>query len=261
MISLHRDTRNFGDESRYYKDFEPVDFGDDLASIARVISTYVWSPNQWLDGGRRREASWTRALYCVLDFDDGDVTIEQAKRTFADCIHIIGTTRSHQKPKGDFPACDRFRVVLKFERPIENLREFRASMGYWIGRFGSDSQCIDGARFYWPCEKIISICGDGDTVEVVEPPPPAPTPDYSAYRLEKAIPAWARGVLLLGAPRGRRNSTCYRLGVYLSQCGFCTEEILHLISHSPIDLPDDEAARAVTNGAKLGRQIMAEQHG
>ena len=253
MISLHRDTQNLGNQTRYYKDFEPVDFGDDLERLASVICRFAWSPNQWLDGGRRRQSSWTRALYCVLDFDDGVMTLDQAKMSFADCIHIIGTTRSHQRPKGDLPACDRFRVLLRFQRPIEDLKEFRASQAFWIGRFGSDESCIDGARFYWPCTSIVSIQTDGDTVEVIQPIVRKSTRNYDAYRSARVIPAHMHPTLRRGAEAGERNSTCFRLAAELTRCGFDGEQVFSIIDRSPIALSPDEKRRAVANGIKAAK--------
>jgi hypothetical protein len=253
VISLHPDTDHLGDEARYWKDFEPVDIGGALDTLARVIKERAWSPIQWWNGGRRKESNFARAGWCVFDFDDGMVSVQQAIRTFQDCIHVIGTTKSHR------PDHHRFRVLVPFERPIENAYEFKGNMRYWIGRFGSDDQCVDAARFYWPCKEIMSVAFTGETLEVILPPPPIPPKDFSAYRSAKALPTWAKGVLLTGAPRGKRNSTCYRLGLYLAQCGFDTDEIVGLIQASPIDLPVDEVTRAVVNGVKAGKQILAEQ--
>ena len=249
MISLHRDTENLGDETRYYKNFEPVDLKDDIATIARLIATYVWSPNQWLDGGRRRQSSWTRAQYCVLDFDDGAVTLDQAKRMFADCWHILGTTRSHQRPKGSMPACDRFRAVLRFERPIEDLAEFRTSQAFWVRRFGSDEACVDGARFYWPCLSIVSTQPEGDSLEVIAPLP-RPQRDYTLTRKVKMIPRYLHPVLMKGPQEGERNSVCFRLGAELTRCGFDADRVLQIVESAPISLSLEEIRRAVSNGIK-----------
>ena len=259
MISLHRDTANLGNKRKYNADFEPVDFGGDLAAIARAICRYAWSPSQWLDGGRRLQECWARALYCVLDFDDGMMTVAQAKRAFADCRHIIGTTRNHQRVKDRLPACDRLRVVVPFARVVENLAEFRASQAHWIGRYGSDDSCIDGARFYWPCKDIISIQTEGDAFEVIPPPPPPKRRDYTLTRQVRMIPRYLQPILMNGAPEGERNATCFRLGAELARCGFADERIYKIVEASPITLPIDELRRAVANGIKAARAEGAPQ--
>jgi hypothetical protein len=250
LISIHRDTEHFGDERRYYKDFEPVDFGGDLGALAIAVSRYAWSPSQWGEGGRRRQTNFIRAHYCVLDYD-GSLSLAQALRTFADCLHIIGTTRNHQKEKDGTPPQDRFRVLLKFERPIEDLMTFTANMRHWIGRFGADPACRDGARFYWPCVDIVSINSDGDVVEIV-PPPVIENPGrrYEVVRRAQVIPAYLQPILNQGAPQGTRNATCFRLGAELTRCGFSSDRVFEIVESSPMSLPLDELRRAVANGIK-----------
>lgn len=256
VISLHPDTQNIGNSSRYGYDFQPVDFGDDLERLAAAICRYTWAPSQWLgDGvraGRRRQDRWARALYCVLDYD-GTMTLAEARKRFCDMIHVIGTTRNHQKAKGRVPALDRFRVVLKFDRAIEDLDTFRASMAFWINRYDADPSCKDAARYYWPCVDIVSVQAEGETVEVIPPPMAPRRQNYAAIRTAKIIPSYLHPLLRDGAPEGARNSTCFKLGAELTRCGFAEGEVLAIVAKAPMGLPPDELRRAVENGIKAAR--------
>jgi hypothetical protein len=236
------------DEKRFAFGFCLVHFGDNVGSIASAVSRYAWSPIVW-ENGRRLAANFKSAAWCVLDYDDGLTTVAQAVRMFADCAHVIGTTKSHQVAKGDRPACDRFRVLLKFERPITDLAAFKASMSYYVSRFRSDDQCVDGARFYWPCQNIISFSSEGERLEIIQPvATPKKTFDFSAYREIKAVPRIFHDVLLNGAPVGKRNSACFLLGLNLWQCGFNADEITAMILKGPMGLNESEVRRSVENG-------------
>ena len=254
MISFHRDIEHVGDARRYSDGFEPANI-DEVDRIALGISRFPWSGIQWL-GGRRAQRHFGRAAWCVLDFDDGALSLPQAVNIFSDSVHVIGTTRSHQKEKKGLPPCDRFRVLLKFEQPIEDLETYRATMAYYIDRHGADPSCVDGARFFWPCVEIVSMQADGFAQEICTPVAYEPR-DYSVYREMKTMPRWIEGILKFGCGEGYRNTTCYKLGVHLTHCGFSTNEIVDLIAKSPIYLSLDEITRAVLNGARRGMEEMA----
>jgi hypothetical protein len=252
LISIHPNVSDLGKGRRYAEGFQTV-LPESTPALAALITRHAWSPCVWLDG-RRAKQNFQEARFCVLDFDDG-LSLAQAERMFADCWHIIGTTKSHQLAKGSEAPVDRFRVVLRFSETIRNADDFPYTMSYWINRFGADESCKDAARFYWPCREIHSMALDGDTVDVYTAPPRPPAKNYSAYRAAGAIPAYLHPVLRKGAPEGERNSTCFRLGAELTRCGFDADRVHQIVAKSPIDLPNDEKWRAVDNGIKAA---MAE---
>lgn len=258
MISFHRDIENIGNAKLYRERWVPANI-DDPERIALGISRFPWSGIQWYRG-HRLQKNFGRAAWCVLDFDDSELTLEQACKIFCDCMHVIGTTKSHQKAKNGVVR-DRFRVALRFEDPIEDLETYRASMRYYIAKYDADPVCVDGARFFWPCVEIKSF-GNGYTQEIVQPPPPKAPKDYSAYREEKALPHWIEGLLKYGCVDGARNTTCFKLGLYLVQCGFDEDEIVEMIMASPIPVGPhvvEEVTVAVRNGAKVGREEMRDK--
>ena len=69
-----------------------------VRDLYSIIESHVWSPIIWKDGYRAKK-NFTSARLLVLDFDDGNLTLEQAIEKFEPYIHIIGTTKSHQIEK------------------------------------------------------------------------------------------------------------------------------------------------------------------
>lgn len=132
---------------------------EDIKIISRIICKKTWSPCLFKDG-KRTERNFVAANFAALDFDSPETPLADIHRRICDMTHILGTTKSHQKEKNGV-ICDRFRLLLKFEKPIENIFTYRKTMKKLIDHYGSDKACVDGARFFWPCKEILSIeeCG------------------------------------------------------------------------------------------------------
>ena len=137
--------------------------------LSEIISQYVWSPILWKDGYRRK-ANFICARFMVLDFDDGFISLETAVQQFKECIHIIGTTKSHQKEKSGKPACDRFRVVLMWEKPITTCSTYEYNMSRAAHINGADLQACNGAMRFKPCVDIVSVSNHGKVFAVKIPP-------------------------------------------------------------------------------------------
>lgn len=126
--------------------------------VAKLICEFAWSPIVWVGGARKADA-FASAFWCALDFDDGSYTLAQAcdDVTQAGLAHVIGTTKSHGMPKGDAPACDRFRMLLRFDRVVDSRAVFERAMRAAMQDFvGADKSCKDAARFFFPCVDIVS---------------------------------------------------------------------------------------------------------
>lgn len=264
MISFHRDLEHLGDASRYWQGFETV-ATTDISRIKKGASLYAWSAIVW-GSGERHSSNFEIAHFCALDFDTPEFSLSQAiENIFPDFAHIIGTTKSHQKEKVTksgrvLPPCDRFRVVIPFEKPISDYRSYRYTMQYYIDRYGADTSCKDGARFFWP-SPAVSANEDPEALklDVIDAPPEKEERDYSVYRAERFIPRWIEGLLKFGCPDGTRNTTCFKIGIYLTKCGYQEDEITSLIMASPIPIGPEvraEVAAAVANGAKVGREEL-----
>ena len=114
------------DATRYAHDFKTSRI--DLDTLARGIQKCCWSAMVFRNK-HRAEANFIQSDLCVLDFDDGETTLSDAvENFFPDMQHIIATTKSHQLPKGDKPACDRFRVIIPWETTITDLTLLRHNL-------------------------------------------------------------------------------------------------------------------------------------
>lgn len=73
------------------------------------------------DGKHVRRCGDNVKQWTMLPIDvDKDMTIKQALTEFKDYEFVMYTSFNHQKPKGDEPPCDRFRLFFLLEHPVNN---------------------------------------------------------------------------------------------------------------------------------------------
>lgn len=221
-----------GSAAFYTRGFKTADTNAPEA-IANGIKGLVWSPCIWLQGNRS-EHNFEYADWCVLDFDNGELTLNEAVNNFCDMIHVIGTTKSHQKPKKGGPPTDRFRVMLKFDERVDNLRLYRWNMWKLTTVYPADPACKDGARFFYPCTEIVSASADGYTQEInTDLPDTFDRPPVRAVPVDgKGIPVWIKRVLSVVIPIGERNAEIYKMACDLTRCGFESGAVLDLVLRS-----------------------------
>lgn len=257
MISYHEATPNPATPWAYSRDWKVLTERDPLF-LVNVMKEYVWSPIIW-QGGQRQEKSFCYAFFATLDFDDGLMTLEEAKKTFCDLYHVIGTTKSHQKPKGDSPACDRFRVLFRFANMICDSQTYRYNMKRLLDYFPADPQCKDAARFYFPCQEIVQANFEEDSYsqEVFQAPM---TFDLLNPRKHEAFYAERFSDYFLNTEIrvGERNTACYRFAKDQIKLGRTSEkEIYDLIikskTYKDLEIPDalaKEISRAIKSAFK-----------
>lgn len=257
MISLHRN--QCFHQSAYGQGFQAITTVD-LRRIASAITRFVWSPIVWREG-QRRQSNFESAYFAVLDFDDGSFTLEDAKNSFCDVCHVIGTTRSHQVEKSGKPACDRFRVLLELEHPIIDLRSYRYNMSTLCARYTSDEACKDGARFFYPCMNIVSIVTDGDLWPVEKVPshfenPESKAPAEKLARLNwlryRELAPWCAKFLKYGKPfenKGRELSA-FMVASQMRLAGLSEDEAYSLLLTAPIDKTDFDAERELLHAVR-----------
>ncbi len=229
MISFH--LAKSLDSSSYARGFKTADTND-IERLKKAICGWVWSPCVWRDGVRKQD-NFLRADWCVLDVDSPEMTLEDACRRFCDMQHIIGTTKSHQKAKGAV-TCDRYRVLLRFERPILRLADYRFTMRKIVKRYPVDQQPKDGARFFFPCTQIVQGAADGYGEDVFDAPAGFDDPNAMPrkYAAAGTVTPFARWALSAIVPTGERNTTWYRASKDLTKTGKDPMEILGLIVDS-----------------------------
>ena len=256
MISYHPTTS--APAFAYNAGFKTVDTCD-LDRVKVGISKFAWSPIVWI-GGVRKQDNFVSSHFCVLDFDTPEMPLAEALRVFCDMQHIIGTTKSHQKPKGSV-VCDRYRVVIPWDEPLRELEQYRQNMRRVLKRYPADSACSDGARFYYPCTEIVSLCHDGYKEEI-QPynPQKVRSVAYQKALLDSAVlPRRITAALTRVIPEGERNTTVYQIAIYLAQLGLPPVAIVRRILDSPTykgrDIPPAllrEIQSTTLRGAKRG---------
>lgn len=260
MISWHPN-QSF-DPRVYHHGFQVADVLD-MWRLSRCIRRFCWSPIQW-KWGARSQKNFLKARLCALDFDDGEMTLAQAMDTFCDMRHVIGTTKSHRKNKNGVIA-DRFRVVLVFSEDIRDPRLYRFNMNC-MRRYPIDRACKDAARFFYPCNEIVSVSDDEEDYAVdvrKDIPKNFEKTDYERLRYYRDAHTIPREILIRlqhPIPKGERNKTVYGLAKDLCFLGIDYERILELlVSSQAIDLGEEEIIRTVRNGVDKALAELAER--
>jgi len=247
----------------YTEGFVAVDT-DDPARVAKCINTYSWSPSRFKDGYRKQE-NFLGANWLGLDFDSPEMSLEEMRRAVCDMVHVIGTTRNHQKAKGKpSVTCDRFRVLLRAERFMD-AGEYKATLYHLSRKWEIDSSCIDEGRHFYACIEIISVNLDPEAYlqEVITPPPVSAVDIVqqnlrrARYEATKALPRWLSQFLQVGTliRAGGRNNTIYAAAIELTNLGLPEPEIIQMIAGAPIDrtgLSDREFMRTIHSGCRRG---------
>lgn len=268
MISYHPDQKNIGKKECYFYDFHPIPI-DDPHRIAKALTSFVVSPCMFKEGrdkyGRlrnwyRHTACFVQANWIGLDFDEGP-TLAEMTRAFCDVVHVIGTTKSHQIPKGAIKhVCDRFRIFLKLPQTITKADEYKDILRFYVDRYDADNKCVDAARFFWPCKTITSVCDDGDTIDIRKKEiPKVSTYDIQSYREIKSVPPFIRHWLEFGVPQGEKNDVCFKIGIWLTKAGFSHAEIVSLVMASAIPNRHDRVEIEVYNTTLNGVRVALRE--
>lgn len=120
---------------------------NDLLDVVTMGKAYA--PAGFKNGHRKNENYLGDTNVVFLDIDDG-MTFIEAQTVFKELQCFIFTTRSHQKDKKG-KICDRFRVAIKLDKPINlDVLEYKIAMQSIFDFFGSvDRSTKDPARFYF----------------------------------------------------------------------------------------------------------------
>jgi hypothetical protein len=256
MISIWRGKRTSAADFAYGAE---MFFDGGIGTIAETIKHLPWSPCVW-HGGRRRADHFMLCDYLALDFDDGEMTLDNAvENCFCDINHVIGTTKSHRREKNGFIA-DRFRVVLALPRRITDAAEYSKIARHYVGIYGSDKACTDTARFFWPCNTIASVVTDADTLEIdevlAEPAIDASIKKTGNGSTSTLMAAWAVKILREGVSQNA-NGAVYRVSAHAAERGWSLDSTIAAVLNSTAltgkinDL--EEVKRVTANGWKRGR--------
>lgn len=236
-----------------------------MHDVASIVVKNCWSPISW-NGGLRKGDNFLEAGLCALDFDSPNYSLRQCITDHRGFIHLIGTTKSHQKEKRGV-VCDRFRLVIPFMEVVNKSADYKSAISHAILKYQSDEACSDLARFYYPCKEIVSLSEDGQSFQVMR--------DKNELFIKSDLhgsirnapfrtpPGWVLAVLRNGVPLGSRHHTCLRIAVALSARGFSEEEILKIICQSPFgcfpDIGFEELTRTISNAVQWVQEKMQEK--
>ena len=230
---FHPNTANIGHADRYAEGWRGK-HTPSVAEVAALTVQYVNSPCLWSKGIRGKK-HFRIATWIGLDFDE-NVTIEQSLKRLKeeDYIYVLGTTRSHQKQKGDYPPCDRFRVFLRLKNSCLNKDDFELTSRELIKSWNSDTSCVDAGRLYWPLTKIISTKYYGACIPVLDSTQiDADLVNKYQRAYYKRIPCAVQNKLLFGV-LGSRNTACWQISKDLAKLGWTRDEVYSLLMSSKI---------------------------
>jgi hypothetical protein len=232
--------------ARGFKTLENPELDDEwrMEYLERAITKHCWSPIL-LRGGNRLEKNFLGSYICALDFDAPYTPLACAIEEFKDFSHIIATTKSHQKPKNGV-VCDRYRVVLWWERLITDLAEYKYNLAKQIDNYYSDKACSDGARFFFPCVDIISSNGNGKLVPV-DALDVAPQKIVKHHTRQK--PSYF-GIRDTPAPVGTRNKAVFAASCEMLRRGMDIRMNMETLRSIANGLQEREIEQAISSAEK-----------
>jgi len=258
MFSFHPDRQNLGKGPCYARGWRIAE--GTATSLSWAISLHATSPIVFKDG-YRTESNFISADWVGLDFDEGP-SIAEIQKTFCDRIHVLGTTKSHQKPKGNSPPCDRFRLWLKLSHTITRVIDYKETIRYLVRTYEADPACVGAAQLFWPCNTIRSVEDEGYTTDVLvgkETTYSKPQREYNGR-----IPYWVRDWLDGKVPVGTRNLYVFRASAWLTKNGWPEKEIVDMVmgsgimnANNDVPLEPDEVIRAVRSGRNRALKEMS----
>ena len=262
MISFHPDPITDWSRLPVHVNGWQIQNNDTVDVVARLANHNLTSPCVWR-GGVRGEKNFSGAHWLALDFDTGTPDLDQAVAEFAKYRHVIGTTKSHQKEKGNAKACDRFRVFLRLDHWVSEPFVYRQSVAAVIRRYGADPSTSDCARLFYPCRDIVSK-GDGELFQLpkIETPiKPRRIANFAGDRIPRYVQEW----LSHGGAIGEKNKLCFRIGAILTACGMDESTIVDTIMSSAIPINQTEqvyreVVSAVRNGARRERNSPSKRN-
>lgn len=201
-----------------------------LEGLATLITEHDWAPGIFSNSYRKKE-NFISAEIVALDVDDG-CTLEEAKTLFAEHKHIIATTRNHQKIKNNGklpkPACDRFRVLLFLEKPIETIENYENLMKALMQKYSFiDPATKDCSRFYYKCVQIFSINNTGKFLSET----------YTKLETKKAkspgrktnLSEFTLNFLKEGVEAGMWNNSLYKVAKDLQSNNYSFDDAIQLL--------------------------------
>lgn len=235
---------------------------DSFEELVGIVTAYHWAPGQFIAGETKSgKASHYKAEQFFKSTDligidiDSDLTLEEGIKVFGGFKCVIGTTKSHQKQKGEKPPCDRYRVIIKLRVPItkSNIDDYAATYSY-LNKMADgklDDSCKNPSRYFNACEKIVHINSNGVELQPVEATKierNTQSPVIITSSTRGHISYKTKEFLEKGAKEGERNVRLYLAAKDLQQQLYPPNEIYALLEKS-IGKYDDAYTRSTIDSA------------
>lgn len=232
----------YGDDPKYHTRFKVTECKS-VGDLCALMVRNFWSSILWKDNYRRSD-NFIKSSLIVLDFDDGQWTIERATDEFSKLglMHIIGTTRSHCQEK------HRFRAVIPLQNPITNPIQYRQNIEKLCRVMPADPACKDTARMFRKCKEILVV----KQGQYIIPAPLDPfVPRIIKYE-KGSIPDFINTMLNELPEHGNRNKHCFRIAAKLSELGHSEQTCIDYVLKAIVDLPESEKIMAAKSGYRFG---------
>lgn len=212
-----------------------------LESLAQLSIQQNWSPGVFDDtprkkasGGfkdRRNNEGFLYAHYFVIDIDEG-MTLAEAEGLLEgeglSCFIVL--SKSHGIPKGDKPACDRFRIVFELSDPIKSEAHYKQVFFKLKALFpNADDACKDPARGFYVATKIFRFFKGSPFQTPKQESAPVIAKSQSALSsngVKGRLSNRAKTFLIEGAPQGKRHAELIACAIELKQNNYTVDEAL-----------------------------------
>lgn len=145
-----------------------------FTDIHTVTEKYSYSNIIW-NNGKRKTEHFIEANSLILDFDGEGLTLDEAKQEFSKyqniCIVTSKSHQSHNKVNEDgsldkqIEPADRFHVIIGLARAISDVSIYKKRIKNLINKYGADTACSDGGRFYFPSQnQVVWYSDDAPTL-------------------------------------------------------------------------------------------------
>ncbi|MDJ0730612.1 MAG: hypothetical protein QNJ33_11540, partial [Crocosphaera sp.] len=161
-VNRHHRDKTVGNPKHYRDGFKTKELTiNGLASA--VKRGHAWSCATY-DRSMRSKANYQQAQLIGLDIDNGLTLNDALNHPFVKQYgQLIYTSASHQKPKGDTPPCDRFRIVFSASQPLNDLDTYEQLVKAVMGHFyEADEACKDASRYWAGNSQAEIFILDGD---------------------------------------------------------------------------------------------------
>ncbi|MGK7957196.1 MAG: PriCT-2 domain-containing protein, partial [Crocosphaera sp.] len=161
-VNRHHHDKTVGNPKHYRDGFKTKELT--IKALAEAVKRgHAWSCATY-DRSMRSKGNYQQGQLIGLDIDNGLTLDDALNHPFVKQYgQLIYTSASHQKPKGDTPPCDRFRIVFSASQPIKDIDSYEQLVKAVMGHFHeADEACKDASRYWAGNSQAEIFILDGD---------------------------------------------------------------------------------------------------